>query len=73
MPAGNKIWQFSDRCCDRCKASALEYNKQQDTIVNEPAKVNPPIPEPPAIMPEEEPSPSGANTENYRYTPRRFF
>jgi len=73
MPAGNKIWQFSNRCCERCKALALDFNKKQDTVVNEPAQVNAPIPEPPAIMPEEELSSSGKNTENYRYTPRRFF
>ena len=70
MPAGNQIWQFSDKCCDQCKALAIDFNKKQDTIVNEPAQLNPPIPEPPATIQEENPQ---ITTENFKYTPKRFY
>jgi len=41
MPAGNKIWQFSDNCCDQCRALAVEFNKNQNPIANQPAQIDP--------------------------------
>ena len=72
MPAGNKIWQTTNEACNRCRSLALEFNKNQNTIVNRPAQINPPVPEPPALMPEQE-SGLDKTIRNYRYTPRRFF
>jgi hypothetical protein len=67
MPAGNQIWQFSDKCCDQCKALAIDFNKKQDTIVNEPAQLNPPSP----IGPSEENPQMG--TQQLRYVPKKFY
>lgn len=41
MPAGNKIWQFSDNCCDQCRTLAVEFNKNQNPIANQPAQIDP--------------------------------
>ena len=29
MPGGRKIWQFSNNCCDECRALANEFNHTQ--------------------------------------------
>lgn len=76
LPSGAKLWQFSNNCCNFCRQLGIEFNRSQDTELNEPAKLNPSIPEPPAIIPEEEgeePQIPEKTTENYRYTPRQFF
>ena len=76
MPAGNKIWQFSDRCCEQCKALGKAFNDHQNTILNAPAQINPPIEDTPAIIPEEvgeNPQIPELTTENFRYTPRYYF
>ena len=76
MPAGNQIWQFSNNCCQYCKNLALEFNRSQQTEINEPATLNPVVPEEPAVIPEEvgeEPQIPEKTTKNYRFTPRNFF
>ena len=86
LPGGNTIWQFDERACETCKELAREYNRKQNNVVNEPAQINPPIPEPPAIIEEpipeeplvEEPVEEPLETQpmkftNFRYTPKRFF
>ena len=85
LPSGNTIWQFSGNTCDTCKALAREYNSRQNSIINEPAQIDPVIPEPPAIMeePAEEPAEEAPLTEdpattqtmfrNLKYTPKKFY
>jgi hypothetical protein len=85
LPSGNTIWQFSGNTCDTCKTLAREYNSRQNSIINEPAQIDPVIPAPPAIMEEpteapieEEPLGVETNTQpmlfrNLRYTPKKFY
>ena len=83
LPGGNTIWQLDERACETCKELAREYNRKQNNVVNEPAQINPPIPEPPAIIEEpipeeplvEEPVEESLETQpmKYVYTPKRFY
>jgi hypothetical protein len=85
LPGGNTIWQFTGNTCETCKTLAREYNQRQNSSVNEPAQINPVIPEPPAIIepPTEEPleeqvTEEETNTQpmlfrNFNFTPKRFY
>jgi hypothetical protein len=79
LPGGNTIWQFDERTCETCKELAREYNRKQNNVVNEPAQINPLIPEPPAVLgelaeePTTQPDEVGVQPMKYIYTPKRFY
>jgi hypothetical protein len=79
LPGGNTIWQFKGNTCDVCKNLGREYNKKQNSVINEPAQMKPIIPEPPAIIEEpveqepiEEQVEEGESTTGSNVQPMKF-